>query len=241
VYVAYDNSVAITGDLGVITTAFNGTAFSAPATHPIAAAPYASGALSVVSIADDLFFGDGLNSKKVYRFTTGFASVWSGAASTVSAPVTVARGLVLSQSAAPTNNLTAFNKGSSTANATVAFTYPATGGIGSISPVATGPNGSLYFTDSVNSELVAIGSNGSAQWTLTGVVTADAAVALAGVGTEPALDNNGILYFGQDSGNLYAIITDLATVPPPAGSGADWPRVGFDRCNSANSAFTNCR
>jgi len=123
----------------------------------------------------------------------------------------------------------------------VAFTYPATGGIGAISPVATGPNGTLYFTDSVNNELVAIASNGTAQWTLTGVVAADAAVALAGVGTEPTLDDNGILYFGQDSGNLYAIITDGTSTPPPAGSGADWPRVGFDRCNSANSSFANCR
>src|SRR3989442_13805053 len=139
------------------------------------------------------------------------------------------------------NSLPTSNNASSTATGTVAFTYPATGGIGSISPVATGPNGSLYFTDSVNSELVAITSSGAAQWTLTGVVTADAAVALSGVGTEPALDDNALLYFGQDSGNLYAIITDGTSTPPPAGSGADWPRTGFDRCNSANSSFANCR
>jgi len=188
-----------------------------------------------------VFFGDGLNSKKVYRFTTAFGSVWSGNASTVSSPVTVARGLVLSESGTPTNNITAFTKASASATGTVAFIYPATGGIGSISPIATGPNGTLYFTDSGNNELVAAAPTGTAQFTLTGVVTADAAVALAGVGTEPTLDDNGILYFGQDSGNLYAIITDGTATPPPAGSGADWPRTGFDRCNSANRSFANCR
>jgi hypothetical protein len=40
---------------------------------------------------------------------------------------------------------------------------------------------------------------------------------------------------------VYAIITDGASTPPPAGSGADWPRIGFDRCNSANASYTNCR
>jgi hypothetical protein len=241
VYVAYDNSVATPGDLGVVTTSYSGTAFSAPAKHAIGIAPYTTAALSTVSIADDLFFGDGLNTKKAYRFTTAFSSVWSGAASTVSTPLSVARGLVLSPSGAPTNNITAFAKASGTATGTVAFTYPATGGIGSISPVATGPDGTLYFTDSGNNELVAIAPSGTAQWRLTGVVPADAAVALAGVGIEPTLDDNGILYFGQDSGNLYAIFTDGTAANPPANSGADWPRVGFDRCNSANRSFANCR
>jgi outer membrane protein assembly factor BamB len=61
----------------------------------------------------------------------------------------------------------------------------------------------------------------------------NAQIALSGVGTEPAIDDQGILYFGQDSGNVYAIITDVGT-PLPA-DGADWPRIGFDRCNSANA------
>ena len=74
-------------------------------------------------------------------------------------------------------------------------------------------------------------------WTFTG----PAAAPLAGIGTEPTIDDNGIVYFGQDSGNVYAIITDGATVAPPAGAGADWARTAFDRCNSANASYTGCR
>jgi hypothetical protein len=58
---------------------------------------------------------------------------------------------------------------------------------------------------------------------------------LSGAGTEAAIDGNGILYFGNGS-NLYALITDVGS--PATGFGKDWPRTGFDNCNSGNATFT---
>jgi hypothetical protein len=239
VYVAYDNTASVANDLGVVSIAFDGSAFGAPTFNKLLAAPYAAGALSSVSIADDLFFGDGTFTRAAYRFATNFSPLWSGNASTVASPLTVARGLVLAQSGAPTNHITAFTKASPSSAGIIAFTYPASGGIGNISPIATGPDGTLYFSDSGNNELAAVSSGGVLQWSLTGPT--DPALALAGVGTEPSLDSNGFLYFGQDSGNVYSIITEGLSPTPPAASGASWPRVGFDNCNSGNSAYANCR
>ena len=53
--------------------------------------------------------------------------------------------------------------------------------------------------------------------------------------TEPTLASDGTLYFGDNGGRVYAIITDTA----PATTGAsDWPRTGYDNCNSNHAANT---
>jgi hypothetical protein len=58
------------------------------------------------------------------------------------------------------------------------------------------------------------------------------------LGTEPAIDS-WVLYFGTTGGKVYAIITDSGgTLAPTPGS--TWPRVGYDNCNSSNTAF-NCQ
>jgi outer membrane protein assembly factor BamB len=104
--------------------------------------------------------------------------------------------------------------------------------LNAISQVATAADGTLYFSDSLNNELVALPPDGiSPAWTFTGFT----GVTFTGAGTESTIDANGILYFGADNGNVYAIITDIGT--PISGGGSDWPRTGFDRCNSANTAF----
>ncbi len=100
----------------------------------------------------------------------------------------------------------------------------------------TGSDGTIYFTDAKNSELQAIApgaSSATMKWSFKGPVGAT----LSGVGTEVAIDANGIVYFGNGT-NLYALIADVGAAAPAAGS--DWPRTGFDNCNSSNSGF-NCQ
>jgi outer membrane protein assembly factor BamB len=239
VYVAYDNSAATTNDRGVISASFDGATFG-PSPHALTVVPSNATVLTTVAIADDIFFGDGLSgaTKNFYRFGASLASatpVWtSSSIAAVALPPVVSRGLVLGVS---TGRLLGFAKSTGATQ----FTYPAPGAadLTTLSAPATGRDGTLYFTDSANSELVALPpvATPTPIWTFTG----PAAALLAGIGTEATLDDNGVLYFGQDSGNVYAIITDGASTPPPAGSGADWPRIGFDRCNSANASYTNCR
>jgi hypothetical protein len=239
VYVAYDNSVATTNDRGIISVSFDGSTL-VPSPHALTVVPSNATVLTTVAIADDIFFGDGLSgaTKNFYRFGASLASatpVWtSTSVAAVALPPVVSRGLVLGVS---TGRLLGFAKSTGATQ----FTYPAPAAadLTNLSAPATGRDGTLYFTDSANSELVALPpvATPTPIWTFTG----PAAALLAGIGTEATLDDNGVLYFGQDSGNVYAIITDGASTPPPAGSGADWPRIGFDRCNSANASYTNCR
>jgi len=240
VYIAYDNSAATANDRGVISVSFDGSAFGTPSPHALTVVPSNATVLTTVAVADDVFFGDGLSgaTKNFYRFGASLASttpVWTSAnVAAVALPPVVARGLVLGVS---TGRLFAFAK----SGGATQFTYPAlaSADLTALSAPATGRDATLYFTDSANSELVALPAvtTPTPLWTFTGL----AAAPLAGVGTEPTIDDNGILYFGQDSGNVYAIITDGATVAPPAGAGADWARTAFDRCNSANASYANCR
>jgi hypothetical protein len=118
------------------------------------------------------------------------------------------------------------------------FTYPTTAGtkIGAISPVSIGSDNAVYFSDASNKELVAlkIASNTPAvAWTFTGPST----IPISSVTTEPTIDGNGTIYFGDSAGDVFAVITDSpGTLAPTAGS--NWPRVGFDNCNSGNTSLT---
>ena len=116
------------------------------------------------------------------------------------------------------------------------FTYPTDSTkIGSISPVALGSDNVVYFSDSNNSELIALTTANNAplvSWKFTGT----SGVNISSVTTEPTIDSTGDMYFGDSAGNVFAIITDSpSTLAPVAGS--TWPRVGFDNCNSGNTAF----
>ena len=59
-----------------------------------------------------------------------------------------------------------------------------------------------------------------------------------GLTTEPVIDATGVLYFatGTASAKVYALITD-STGPLAPVAGSTWPRVGYDNCNSSNTAF----
>jgi outer membrane protein assembly factor BamB len=113
-----------------------------------------------------------------------------------------------------------------------------------LSPVTASPSGTLYFSDSANKELVAadLASSPSTppttSWTFTGSGLATITTpGFTGAGSQPTVDANGVVYFGADNGNVYAIIGDTNPHPPPA-SGNDWPSVGHDNCNTGNTTFT---
>jgi len=108
----------------------------------------------------------------------------------------------------------------------------------------------MYFTDSGGKLSAAIrnGTGGSPApgWATgfvgTSITKNNTNVSFSGtntIGTEPTLATDGTLYFGADNGSVYAIITD-STTGTVAPSAANWPRIGFDNCNSGNSAYTNC-
>jgi outer membrane protein assembly factor BamB len=232
VYYGYNNSAITAGDLGVVSTSFGAGTFSPPAPHALGFAPSTNTGMAVVAIADALFLGNA--SAKTYHrvnasdFSTGnWTSTAFVTTTNLVAPPTVARGVVLGVSGSP-GRVKAMSK----ADGTSPWTFPVSTSLNAISQVATAPDGTLYFSDSLNNELVALPPDGSSPaWTFTGFT----GVTFVGPGTEPTVDANGILYFGADNGNVYAIITDAGT--PISGGGSDWPRTGFDRCNSANTAF----
>jgi outer membrane protein assembly factor BamB len=158
-----------------------------------------------------------------------------GGSSTPSAPPTVYRGFAYGV-AGGTGRLYAYRK----SDGAIAWSYLGGTSLGSVSPVSPGADGILYFSDSANNEFVAIDpSTGTPTTSPTGLwrFKGPTGVALSGVGTEATIDAKGILYFGQDSGDVYALITDVGDPTPPTGLGADWPRTGFDRCNSSNASF----
>jgi outer membrane protein assembly factor BamB len=235
VYWGYDNTPTTAGDAGIVSATFSGTAFSNVTAHALGGvAPYIAGVLSSAALADAFFFGHS-PSRIYYSFKLDYSSNWatppfSGGTSLVN-PLVVAKGLAFG-STTSLGKLYAFDKTAGTQK----WVFPTgTGDLTNISLVATASDGKLYFTDSSTpNELVALAPGASAAtrlWNFTGPIGA----VLSGIGTEPTLDGNGILYFGQDSGNVYALITDVGAAAPAVGN--DWPRTGFDNCNSSNAAF----
>jgi len=196
--------------------------------------PQIAGSFTFVALADAFFFGNSLN-RTYHSFKLDYSANWtspgfSGSAVLVN-PMVVSKTLALG-STTSLGKLYAFDKTAGTQK----WVFPTgTGDLTNISLVATASDGKLYFTDSSTpNELVALAPGASAAtrlWNFTGPIGA----VLSGIGTEPTIDGNGILYFGQDSGNVYALITDVGAAAPAVGN--DWPRTGFDNCNSSNAAF----
>ena len=232
-YFGYDDSGGMTGEVGIASVNYAGAAFSGLATHALGHFPF-----GMIAVADSIFFGD--NGSKTYQSVPlAFgAPNWTSVAFTgttnLVASMVVAKGLALGAlgtSNGTNQRLRAYDKNG---DGTAKWTYPASG-VGLISPPLTASDGTIYLSDSGNNEFVAISpgaSSATTVWTFKG----STGFALAGVGTEASLDSNGIVYFGQDSGNVYALITDVGT--PAAAVGADWPKTGFDNCNSGNASFS---
>ncbi len=103
----------------------------------------------------------------------------------------------------------------------------------------------IYFTDSGGTLHARVRTSSSASttsiapgWTaeFTGATTS---ATFTGLTNEPTLGADGTLYFGTQSGQVFAIATDSPGAVTPGSS--NWPRVAFDNCNSANSSLTNCQ
>jgi hypothetical protein len=238
IYWTYDNSVALPGDAGVVTATFGSSGFSGITSHALGTGiPAFVGTYGFIALADAMYFGNG-GHKLYYNFSFAFPANWSsgsapntafGGSIQLANPMVVANGLALGASRQP-GQIFAYNK----LTGAVAWNYPS--GIndaGTISSPVTAPDGVIYFTVG-GGELLAIAPGAKAatkKWSFSGPL----GLTLSGAGTEAAIDGNGILYFGN-GGNLYALITDVGS--PATGFGKDWPRTGFDNCNSSNTAFT---
>jgi len=81
-------------------------------------------------------------------------------------------------------------------------------------------------------------SNRTQRWAYAGSAGTSPATTVSTGITEAVLGSDSVLYFGDSSGHVYALITDTA---PAATAPGDWPRTGFDNCNSnhaGNTGFT---
>jgi len=58
---------------------------------------------------------------------------------------------------------------------------------------------------------------------------------MSSIGTEATLGADGVLYFGDSGGRLYALFVDDT---PLATATGDWPRTGYDNCNSNHANNT---
>jgi hypothetical protein len=239
IYWGYDNTPTTPGDAGMVSANFDGNAFSIITPHALGSGipPFVGTAYSFVALANVFFFGNSPN-KIYYSFKTDYSSNWATTAFTggtvaLANPMVVAKGLAIGATSSPAK-IYAFDKGTGAQR----WMFPiGIGDLTSVSLAGTASDGMVYFTDSANKEFVALkpgASSATVSWNFTGPT----GVALAGIGTEPTIDGNGIAYFGQDSGNVYAVILDVGTGAPAVG--ADWPRTGFDNCNSSNTSF-NCQ
>jgi len=131
----------------------------------------------------------------------------------------------------------------------LAVDYSATPSIGAPSQVTVGADKVIYFSDGGQNELVAVRyvkppptASATLQWRFVGtsVGATSTNVSFIGPGSEPTLDPTGVLYFGADNGHVYALMTDSGGAAVPT-AGTNWPRIGFDNCNSGNSSYANCR
>jgi hypothetical protein len=229
------------GATGIATSTLAAVVAGSPAAglHPLTIS--IGGPVELTSGA--LFFADAGN----YRsYSLDFAtSNWSAATTQVNAPPIVHGNLVFGFGDINDGKLHAFVQGTGSA-ASPGFTFgTALGNVsaGTIGLVGTTP--AIYFADDGNNELAAVSySAGTATqlWSFkgTGLKTlGGVSVAIAALGTEPTIDSSGTLYFGAGT-ITYALITDSTGAVTPVG-GSNWPRVGFDNCNSGNSSYSNCQ
>ena len=250
IYWGYDNTATTAGDAGVVSATFASGTFSGVTTHKLNSTtpsqngvPPLVGTYSFIALADSLFLGNSVN-RSYYNFSYSYGWNWTttafGGSTTLVAPVVVAKGLALGISGGNSGQIYAYYKVSDAAAGTVGGTlkwsYPGSD-LGSISSPVTASDGMIYFSDSKNNEFQAIKPATAAttpvmSWNFKGPT----GLALTGVSSEATIDAKGIIYFGQSTGNVYALITDVGS--SAAAVGTDWPRTGYDNCNSSNTAFS---
>ena len=203
-----------------------------------------------IAIAGGLFFGDDNNN--VYRdfSSSGLTTAWTNGGNGPNANYPDTSALVTEQyvfGSFKKNTYDGHLYAYSPSNGATAFTYPATssGGVGALSNVALGADDTIYVSDRGNGEIVALAAPASGMvatklWFFShvGATTITAPSQAGPATTEPTIDAAGTMYFGDGAGNVFALITDSGGPLPPT-AGSNWPRVGFDNCNSGNTSF-NC-
>jgi len=237
VFMGYDNSGNGTAtDIGLKSIQFTGGIFGTTiTTGAIGKQPATNTGPDAITPASDLFFevnGD----HKGYRYATDLTTqVWGstpvlGAAQNIFSQPLVSGSLVFLSS----TSLFFHNLGDGTANGTQ---FPAAS-VTRVSPPTFGKT-ATFLSDAANKEVVAFDPTTRTQiWSFKGSGTTAPSTALSSVATEAALGGDGVLYFGDSVGHVFALITD--TTPATTAPG-DWPRTGFDNCNSnhaGNTGFT---
>ena len=237
------------GDTGIATVAFSAT----NGFRSLTLKDLGETIVGQMALATSLFFGENRNYHS-YSADVG-TNLWTAAnAGKMFAPITsspiVAQSLVFGFAGAGDGHLRAFNQsGSAVVAGTEAWQ---SGTLGAVSSVVIGAGGGVaYLTDGGNNELVAqpftSSTAGSPAWNFVGDNATKNSLNLgfSGPGSEPTIagpstDQAGVLFFGADNGNFYALMTDSTGSFVPT-AGTDWPRVGFDNCNSGNSSYINCQ
>jgi hypothetical protein len=236
------------GTSGLAKLSFSSGAFTADT--EAASAPSLLSAPAI--LGSTLFLADRNPAGRYYSFNPSTMAVgWTGPQlgdALTSSPV-VSTSYVFGTAAAGDGKLHAFSR----SDGTETFNFPAGSGspndIGALSPVALGSDNVIYVSDDKPNLYAALYTSGLSADFAPGwgqsIATAFHGSAttpdttLDSVTTEPTLDSSGVLYFGTQGGKVYALITDSGGPLAPS-AGSTWPRVGYDNCNSSNTAF-NCQ
>jgi hypothetical protein len=168
---------------------------------------------------------------------------------TILAPPIISSGLVFGAADANDGLLRAFQA----TDGAPAFSYnptnPAKSALSAVGISSTVPP--VYYFSDGSGELNAAVQNGTGgarapNWdsSFKGKIAPGMDLSFTSYGTEPVIGPDGTLYFAANNAtntnaNVYAIMTD--TGPGVAPGPTNWPRVGFDNCNSNNSSLTNCQ
>src|SRR6267143_773381 len=227
VYFGYKNGST---DQGVKSVQSVGADFGAIATVSATSQPTAGTTNAAVSPASDAFFAVN-NNHTVYRYGAALGPsslIWSTATvgTNVFSQPLVAGGSVFTS----TTDLEVLTvNGTSPTSFGLAATQVSPPTITSdtifVSDTKTGPVNELLAFDRANSPL----------WLYRGDAATTPGSGLSSIATEATLASDGTLYFGDSSGHVYALITD--TTPTPAAA-AEWPRTGYDNCNSNHANNT---
>jgi len=226
IFFGYDNSADTTNDLGIKSVQFAAGSFSAPNSRNLGRQPTAGTNPAAITPAADLFFGVN-NDHTFYRHAANLTPVsWSplplsGSQNIFSQPL-VSGDLMFAMS----NTLTAFRL----SDASTAWVYSTA--LTQVSPPAIATT-TFFVSNQQNQEMVAVNASDRAQrWAYRGTTATSPSTRMSSIGTEATLGSDGILYFGDSVGHLYALFVDDTPLATAAG---DWPRTGYDNCNSNHS------
>jgi hypothetical protein len=247
VYVSYQNT-------GIAKVPFSGGSFQTPFLRDLNLA----GQVGLASLTQARLFVGVNQATFTYRaYGTDMAPtmLWPGVDAgrmldTILAPPVVNNGVVIGAADLNDGLLRAFMM----TDGSVAFSYNPTAAApkSALSPVAiSGGTPSVYYFSDGSGELNAVVQKGmggaiAPNWgsSFKGKSALGTDLSFTSYGTEPVIGPDGTLYFAANNAtntnaNVYAIMTD--TGPGVAPGPTNWPRVGFDNCNSNNSSLTNCQ